>query len=38
LRGGSWYFEPRALRVSYRYGYTPVDRFHFVGIRVAQDL
>ncbi|RMD67692.1 MAG: formylglycine-generating enzyme family protein [Gammaproteobacteria bacterium] len=38
VRGGSWYDFPRYVRSAYRYGYTPADRFNFIGFRLARDL
>jgi formylglycine-generating enzyme required for sulfatase activity/serine/threonine protein kinase len=38
LRGGSWDYEPRGLRVSDRNIYAPVVWNYFIGFRVAQDL
>ena len=38
VRGGSWYYVPRALRSAYRYGFNSGNRtFHF-GFRVARTL
>ena len=36
-RGGSWYYGPSGLRSAYREGLPRSDRFHNVGLRLAQD-
>ena len=36
-RGGSWYYGPSGLRSAYREGLSRSDRFHNVGLRLAQD-
>lgn len=38
FRGGSWYFEPENLRVSFRFGVNADGRDGNVGFRLAQDL
>lgn len=38
LRGGSWINDARSVRSSNRYGYTPQDRNHNVGFRLARTL
>jgi formylglycine-generating enzyme required for sulfatase activity len=38
VRGGSWNFIPEFLRSARRGWYTPVNRFDFLGFRLAQDL
>lgn len=38
LRGGSWYSNPRNVRVSFRLRYTASNRFNYSGFRLAQDL
>lgn len=38
LRGGSWYNEPKDVRVTHRYGYTPSTRFGNLGFRVARSV
>jgi formylglycine-generating enzyme required for sulfatase activity len=38
MRGGSWNFNPRIVRVSYRDRYGADDRNSYVGLRLAQDL
>ncbi|MCL2414960.1 MAG: SUMF1/EgtB/PvdO family nonheme iron enzyme [Bacteroidales bacterium] len=35
LRGGSWYFNARYCRVSYRFSYSPDDRHFSIGFRLA---
>jgi formylglycine-generating enzyme required for sulfatase activity len=37
LRGGCWYFEPRGLRVSNRFGYPPQYAFNNFGFRCAKN-
>ncbi|MEI2780108.1 MAG: SUMF1/EgtB/PvdO family nonheme iron enzyme [Candidatus Competibacter sp.] len=39
-RGGSWYHETDWVRSAsrYRHGYTPSDRFYFLGFRLAKSL
>jgi formylglycine-generating enzyme required for sulfatase activity len=38
VRGGSWFSVPALLRSSYRYWFGPVDRYSYLGFRVARDL
>ncbi|MCL2715967.1 MAG: formylglycine-generating enzyme family protein [Alphaproteobacteria bacterium] len=38
LRGGSWYLRPRNLRAAYRYRYSGIFRFNYIGFRVARTL
>ena len=35
LRGGSWYFTPRACRSAYRFDFSRVSRDHLIGFRVC---
>lgn len=35
-RGGSWFYNPRALRAAYRYGDAPDYRYGLVGFRLAR--
>jgi formylglycine-generating enzyme required for sulfatase activity len=36
LRGGSWYFDVRTVRSSYRYVYSPGFTYRLIGFRVAR--
>jgi formylglycine-generating enzyme required for sulfatase activity len=38
LRGGSWYYDPWSLRSSGRVGFTPDDRYTYIGFRLARTL
>jgi formylglycine-generating enzyme required for sulfatase activity len=38
VRGGSWYYYPGPLRVSFRYGGGAVNRDFFIGFRLVQDI
>jgi formylglycine-generating enzyme required for sulfatase activity len=38
IRGGSWNYVPRWLRVSYRYGYGAGDRGVNIGFRCVREL
>lgn len=38
VRGGSWYYNPRYLRVSNRNFYSPGDRVDYIGFRCARDV
>ena len=38
LRGGGWDNDAYYCRVAYRYGYSPVNRFHDLGFRIVLDL
>ena len=35
IRGSCWYDGARSCRVSYRYGFTPSDRYDILGLRLA---
>jgi formylglycine-generating enzyme required for sulfatase activity len=38
LRGGSWFYNPGGVRVSYRYGYYPGLRFNSSGFRCGGEV
>jgi formylglycine-generating enzyme required for sulfatase activity len=38
VRGGSWSSSPRGLRSALRYGYSPDNRFAYLGFRIARAL
>jgi formylglycine-generating enzyme required for sulfatase activity len=37
LRGGSWFSNPKNIRVSFRFGAEPVNQYGYVGFRCLQD-
>jgi formylglycine-generating enzyme required for sulfatase activity len=38
VRGGSWYYGPRFLRLSYRDNNAPTDRYDYLGFRCVRDV
>jgi formylglycine-generating enzyme required for sulfatase activity len=38
LRGGSWGYAPGFVRSAFRFGFPAVNRYSYVGFRLAQDI